>query len=124
MGGRPGAGALREHRSAGAGQPVQAALSLDLVDKAVLSLLPRPINAILEAFYGRRMLGVNTSADLAISINKANERLQEDLERQTQVVAQTKALPAMGGGPGAAGAGAETNLCKQSFGRSIQRFII
>ncbi len=35
------------------GQPIAVEFSLDLVDKAVLSLLPRPVNAILEAFYGR-----------------------------------------------------------------------
>jgi hypothetical protein len=82
------------------GQPLTVEFSLDLVDKAVLSLLPRPVNAIVEAFYGRRALGVNTSADLAVSINKANERLQEDLERQKeqagQVFAQTSAVLAAG----------------------------
>ena len=54
----------------------------------VLSLLPRPVNAIIEAYYGRRMLGVNTSADLTLSINKTNERLQQDLEQQQQQAAQ------------------------------------
>ena len=34
------------------GQPIAVEFSLDLVDKAVLSLLPRPVDAILEAFYG------------------------------------------------------------------------
>jgi uncharacterized protein YfaS (alpha-2-macroglobulin family) len=79
------------------GQPLAVEFSLDLVDKAVLSLLPRPVNAILEAFYGRRPLGVNTAVDLTISINKANERLQEDLERQKEQAAQSQALPATGG---------------------------
>ncbi len=88
------------------GQPIAVEFSLDLVDKAVLSLLPRPVNAILDAFYGRRMLGVNTSADLTVSINKANERLQEDLEQQQRQAAQTQALPATGGG----GEGALANI--------------
>ena len=62
------------------GQPLAVEFSLDLVDKAVLSLLPRPVNAIPpEAFYGRRPLGVNTAVDLTISINKANQNLEEDL---------------------------------------------
>jgi hypothetical protein len=84
------------------GQPIAVEFSLDLVDKAVLSLLPRPVNAIVEAFYGRRSLGVNTATDLSISINKANERLQEDLERQKEQAAQTQAIPQTGGGPGEA----------------------
>ncbi|MCP4540580.1 MAG: alpha-2-macroglobulin [Chloroflexi bacterium] len=52
------------------GEPVKAAFSLDLVDKAVLSLKPRTPNAILEAFYGRRGLGVSTSSGLVLSINR------------------------------------------------------
>ncbi len=52
------------------GEPVAAAFSLDLVDKAVLSLLPRQPNAILEAFYGRRALGVQTASGLSISLNR------------------------------------------------------
>jgi Large extracellular alpha-helical protein len=42
------------------GAPVAAELSLDLVDKAVLSLQPREPDAIVQAFYGRRPLGVFT----------------------------------------------------------------
>ena len=53
-----------------AGEPVAAAFSLDLVDKAVLSLLPRQPNAILNAFYGRRALQVNTASGLSISLNR------------------------------------------------------
>jgi hypothetical protein len=80
------------------GQPLAVEFSLDLVDKAVLSLLPRPVNAILQAFYGVRPLGVNTAVDLTVSINKANARLQEELERQQPAVAQT--FPQAGGGGG------------------------
>jgi alpha-2-macroglobulin len=82
------------------GQPIAVEFSLDLVDKAVLSLLPRPVDAILEAFYGRRPLGVNTAVDLTISINKANQQLQQDLEQQQQQAAQSQGLPTTGGGPG------------------------
>ena len=53
-----------------AGQPVQAQLSLDLVDKAVLSLLPRQKDAIVQEFYGKRGLGVQTSSGLAVSVNR------------------------------------------------------
>ena len=52
------------------GQPVETQLSLDVVDKAVLSLSPRQPDAILEAFYGRRGLGVNTATGLSMSLNR------------------------------------------------------
>ncbi|MBN1889692.1 MAG: Ig-like domain-containing protein [Thermoflexales bacterium] len=61
------------------GQPVQAAFSLDLVDKAVLSLSPRPQNAIVDAFYGKRGLGVRMASGLAVSGNRAMEDLEQDL---------------------------------------------
>jgi len=60
------------------GEPVQAAFSLDLVDKAVLSLKPRTPDAILSAFYGRRGLGVSTASGLVISVNRlVLEQLEE-----------------------------------------------
>jgi uncharacterized protein YfaS (alpha-2-macroglobulin family) len=40
------------------------------LDKAVLTLLPRQPNAVLNAFYGRRALGINTSSGLSISLNR------------------------------------------------------
>ncbi len=52
------------------GEPVEAVFALDLVDKAVLSLMPRQPQAIVEAFYGRRVLGVNTASGLSISLNR------------------------------------------------------
>ncbi|MFN8458124.1 MAG: Ig-like domain-containing protein [Anaerolineae bacterium] len=62
------------------GQPVAAAeLSLDLVDKAVLTLLPRPSEAIVKAFYDRRGLGITTSSGLAISVNLLLLELAQDL---------------------------------------------
>ena len=61
------------------GKPVQAAFSLDLVDKAVLSLQPRTPNAINEAFYRQRGLGVTTYSGMAISVNRLVEEEREDL---------------------------------------------
>ncbi len=78
------------------GEPVQAEFSLDLVDKAVLSLLPRTPNAIVDAFYGKRGLSVNTSSALAVSVNKFNQQLQQDLEQQA---AQRQSLASVGGAP-------------------------
>ncbi|MDM8519412.1 Ig-like domain-containing protein [Anaerolineales bacterium HSG6] len=60
--------------------PVQAEFSLDLVDKAVLTLQPRQPEAIVEAFYHRRGLGINTANNLAISVNRMLEEVVADLE--------------------------------------------
>ena len=62
------------------GEPVEAAFSLDLVDKAVLSLRPREDDAIVQAFYGRRGLGVSTSSGLVLSINRLLLKQVEELE--------------------------------------------
>jgi alpha-2-macroglobulin len=63
------------------GEPVEAAFSLDLVDKAVLSLKPREEeNAIRETFYGRRGLGVSTSSGLVLSINRILLKQLEELD--------------------------------------------
>ncbi len=62
------------------GLPVQASLSFDLVDKAVLTLLPRTPDAIADAFYGRRGLGVDTASGLAISINRLVVEQLEQVE--------------------------------------------
>jgi hypothetical protein len=59
------------------GEPVVAELSLDLVDKAVLSLMPRTPDEILAAFYGKRALGVVTASGLAISADRAQWEEQE-----------------------------------------------
>jgi uncharacterized protein YfaS (alpha-2-macroglobulin family) len=60
------------------GLPVRASLAFDLVDKSVLTLLPRIPNAIVDAFYGRRGLGVETASGLTISINRlVVEQLEE-----------------------------------------------
>jgi hypothetical protein len=61
-------------------EPVVAEFSLDLVDKAVLSLQPRRPAAIVESYYGRRGLGINTASGLAISVNRLIQELAEDLD--------------------------------------------
>jgi len=66
------------HVTDAAGLPVQASLAFDLVDKAILTLLPRTPNAIVDAFYGRRGLGVETASGLTISINRlVAEQIEE-----------------------------------------------
>jgi len=73
-----------------AGQPVQAALSLDLVDKAVLSLKPRQQDAIVEAFYGKRGLGVQTASGLAVSVNRLLVEIEQTLGvREKDAVAES-----------------------------------
>jgi len=66
------------------GEPVEAAFSLDLVDKAVLSLKPRAPDAILESFYGQRGLGVSTASGLVISINRLLQEQLEEMEEMAQ----------------------------------------
>lgn len=69
---------VRVHVTDDRGEPVVASLSLDLVDKAVLSLQPRVPNAIVQALYGQRGLGVNTASGLVISIDRlVLEQLEE-----------------------------------------------
>src|SRR5262249_3021630 len=81
------------------GQPVAAELSLDLVDKAVLSLLPRTPDAIREAFYRRRELGVVTASGLSLSAERFQQQFEKDLERQRQEREHSPgALPTTGGG--------------------------
>jgi hypothetical protein len=64
----------------GHGEPVEAAFSLDLVDKAVLSLKPREEDAIVKTFYGRRGLGVSTASGLVVSVNRLLLKQAEELE--------------------------------------------
>ncbi|HUX76717.1 MAG TPA: MG2 domain-containing protein [Anaerolineae bacterium] len=77
------------------GEPVTAALSLDLVDKAVLSLKPRTPDAILASFYGRRGLGVTTASGLVISLNRL---LLEQMEEMAKALASESRALGMGGG--------------------------
>jgi len=79
------------------GEPVRAAFSLDLVDKAVLSLRPRQEDAILETFYGRRGLGISTASGLIISVNRL---LEEQMEETGELFAANVRDMGMGGGEG------------------------
>jgi uncharacterized protein YfaS (alpha-2-macroglobulin family) len=64
------------------GRPVAAELSLDLVDQAVLSLMPRIPDAIGAAFYSRRPLAIATASGLSISGDRFLRQFEQDLERQ------------------------------------------
>lgn len=75
-----------------AGEPTVAVLSLDVVDKAVLTLQPRVPNAIAQAFYARRGLGVSTAAGLAVSVNRLVLEQLEEIDDRGAVEA-TGALP-------------------------------
>lgn len=72
-----------------AGNPVAAEFSLDLVDKAVLTLSPRTPDAIVGAFYGRRGLGVSTASGLSVSVNRM---LLEELEEYDREVKEGRAF--------------------------------
>jgi uncharacterized protein YfaS (alpha-2-macroglobulin family) len=61
-------------------RPVSAEFSLDLVDKAILALQPRQPEAIVEAYYHRRGLGIGTASGLSISVNRLIQELAEDLD--------------------------------------------
>jgi alpha-2-macroglobulin len=86
------------------GQPVAAELSLDLADKAVLSLLPRTPNALREAFYHRRELGISTASGLSLSAERFQLQFEKDLERQKRERGQAEntATGAAGGDMAAA----------------------
>jgi len=72
--------AIDLHVTDAGGDPVRAALSLDLVDKAILSLKPRTAGAILSEFYARRGLGVRTSSGLTISLSRLVLEKLDDLD--------------------------------------------
>ncbi|MDD5646786.1 MAG: Ig-like domain-containing protein, partial [Candidatus Bipolaricaulis sp.] len=62
-----------------AGEPVQSSFSLDLVDKAILTLQPREPNRIVEEFFGERGLGVRTASGLTISLGRLVLEQQRDV---------------------------------------------
>ncbi|MHB0875612.1 MAG: Ig-like domain-containing protein [Anaerolineae bacterium] len=68
------------------GNPVQAEMSLELVDKSVLALAESTQQSLVDYFYSKRSLGVQTTLTMAIST--------EDLE---------EGLPAQGKGGGGGG---------------------
>ncbi len=57
------------------GAPVQAELSLALVDKAVLSLADPNAAPMLEAFYGQRALSVRTADSLSVNVDRITDKV-------------------------------------------------
>lgn len=63
------------------GKPVSAEVSLGLSDLATLSLLPPNSPPILEYFYSRRNLGVQTAVPIVLSLDEYNFNIQEDIQQ-------------------------------------------
>jgi uncharacterized protein YfaS (alpha-2-macroglobulin family) len=61
------------------GKPVQAEVSLALVDKAVLALAPDNSSPILTAFYPERALSVVTSLGIVLSADDFNENFRKSI---------------------------------------------
>ncbi|MCB0156282.1 MAG: alpha-2-macroglobulin, partial [Anaerolineae bacterium] len=59
------------------GEPVQAELSLALIDKAVLTLAPEPVGQLIEAFWHARALDVRTASGLTLALERINRALDE-----------------------------------------------
>jgi len=59
------------------GRPVQAELSLALIDKAVLTLMPETPGQLADAFWQRRALEVNTGVGLTLALDRINRALDE-----------------------------------------------
>jgi uncharacterized protein YfaS (alpha-2-macroglobulin family) len=57
------------------GRPVQAELSLALVDKAILSLAEPNSLGILDYFYGARGLGIHTASSLSVNVDRVTAAL-------------------------------------------------
>ena len=75
------------------GEPVQAEVSLALVDKAVLALAPPNSEPLLDAFYPVRSLGVWTSLGIVLSADDFNANYRKS-------VASGEASGSGGGGKG------------------------
>jgi uncharacterized protein YfaS (alpha-2-macroglobulin family) len=63
-----------------AGKPVQAELSLAVVDLSVLSLVDPNSPSIVDGFYGQRGLGVRTASTLVLSVDRLNVKLQTEVK--------------------------------------------
>ncbi|MBI1878966.1 MAG: hypothetical protein HYR94_12240, partial [Chloroflexi bacterium] len=59
------------------GQPVKAELSLALIDKAVLTLLPDKPGELLDTFWYERLLNVETASGLTLALDRINRSLDE-----------------------------------------------
>ncbi len=60
------------------GNPVQAEVSLALVDKAVLSLTDPNVPAPLDAFYGERPLSIRTADTLSVNVDRITDKVAAD----------------------------------------------
>ena len=63
-----------------AGKPVQAELSLAVVDLSVLSLTDPNSPPIVQGFYGKRGLGIRTASTLVMSVDRLNIKLQTEVK--------------------------------------------
>jgi len=59
------------------GEPLQAEISLALIDKAILSLAQSPNQPLLDSFYRQRGLGVQTASNLVLNLDRLNLQLEE-----------------------------------------------
>ena len=59
------------------GEPVQAELSLALIDKAVLTLAPETPGELFDAFWHARALDVSTASGLTLALDRINRALDE-----------------------------------------------
>jgi hypothetical protein len=59
------------------GEPLQAEISLALIDKAILSLAQTTNQPLLDSFYRQRGLGVQTSSNLVLNLDRLNQQLEE-----------------------------------------------
>jgi uncharacterized protein YfaS (alpha-2-macroglobulin family) len=82
------------------GNPVQAEVSLALVDKAVLSLTDPNVPPALDAFYGARPLSIRTADTLSINVDRITDKVA--------------AAEAKGGGGGGE-ASADAQFTRQNF---------
>jgi hypothetical protein len=60
------------------GRPVEAEVSLAVVDEAVLSLAEANAPAIVSAFYGERGLGIRTADSLSIFVDRVTLRVAQE----------------------------------------------
>lgn len=62
------------------GAPVAANVSVSVVDKSVLSLTENVTADLLNAFYRKRLLGVNTAQNLSKAISRVNVQVEAGLK--------------------------------------------
>ncbi|OIO98973.1 MAG: hypothetical protein AUK03_00335 [Anaerolineae bacterium CG2_30_64_16] len=60
-----------------AGKPVQAEVSLALVDKAILTLAGDNAGALMDRFYSQRALGVRTASTLVVNVDRIVAQLTQ-----------------------------------------------